>query len=88
MQDRTKEEPILPFKILLKFTNAISQSALIDSGAECNVMPYATWTLLGCPKLTPTSISFVSFAGTKTPSVGKLSVNVKIENTTLPNEFS
>ena len=82
-----EEEPILPFRILLNFTDKISQSALIDSGADCNVMPYGTWELLGCPKLIPTTVSFISFADSKTLSEGKLSITVQIGSKVLLSIF-
>ena len=82
-----RKNQFFPLKILLDLSATIRQNALIDSGAECNVMPYTVWTSLGSPKLTPTSISFVGFIGIKTPSVGKLSINAKIGDAAIPIEF-
>ena len=61
---------------------------LVDFEGDCNVMPYGIYERLGCPPLVPTTVSFVSFfAGSRTVSVGRLSVSIRIGSDQLPIDF-
>ena len=56
-----EEEFVKPFTLrlqLLTVQNEILTTALIDWGANCNVMSYTTWEKLGKPDLTSSTISF------------------------------
>ena len=56
------------------------KTALIDSGADCNVMSYAMWEKLGKPELTPSKISFQSFSGLLTSSLGKIQIKARVQD--------
>ena len=53
--------------------------ALIDSGADCNVLSYETWEKLGKPELIPSTLTFDNFSGSKTLSLGKLCVKALVQ---------
>ena len=82
-EDETEEAEIAPFTLLLQLllpTHETSTTALIDSGADCNVMSYETWESLGKPELTQSKLSFKNFSGTQTSSLGKLYIKAKIQD--------
>ncbi len=73
---------VKPFTIHLQLTTDTREqftTAMIDSGADCNVMSYDMWESLGMPKLTPSMLIFKSFSGFQTPSLGKLHVKTLIK---------
>ena len=82
-EDESEELAIDPFTLhlqLLSPTKETSTTALIDSGADCNVMSYETWESLGKPELTQSKLSFKNFSGTQTASLGKLYIKARIQD--------
>ena len=78
-----EEEFVKPFTLrlqLLTVQNEIQTTALIDSGADCNVMSYAMWEKLGKPELTPSKLSFQSFSGLLTSSLGKIQIKARVQD--------
>ena len=59
---------------------AYDVSALIDSGADCNVLSYSTWEALGKPQLTNVNMNFQSFSCAETPSLGKCCLKLSIQD--------
>ena len=82
-EDETKEFTIEPFTLhlqLLSPTHETRTTALIDSGANCNVISYETWEFLGKPELTQSKLSFKNFSGTQIASLGKLYIKAQIQD--------
>ena len=81
---------VQPFTIKMDLVTAIHQlssSALIDSGADCNVMSYDIWQFLGKPNLVPSKLTFQNFSGTHTTSLGKICVKICIQDQTMHIPF-
>ena len=73
--DDLEEEFVKPFSLhlqLLTTQSEILTTALIDTGADCNVMSYTMWEKLGKPNLTPSTISFQIFSRSLTSNLGKI----------------
>ena len=82
-EDETEEFNIEPFTLhlqLLSPTHETRTTALIDSGADCNVMSYETWESLGKPELTQSKLSFKNFFGTQIANLGKLYIKEWIQD--------
>ena len=82
-EDDAEELTVKPFTInlqLVTVTHEWSATALIDSGADCNVMSYEMWVQLGKPELAPSMLSFKNFSRTQTTSLGKLCLKVRIKD--------
>ncbi len=72
-----------PFHIQLRMHTqqaAFQVSALIDSGADCNVLSYVVWDALDQSQLTNIHTNFHSFSGEETPSLGKCCIKLSIQN--------
>lgn len=79
--DKLSVKPFTTINLQLVTTKCEqSTTALIDSGADCNVMSYDMWESLGKPKLVPSMLSFKSFFGTQIASLGKLCTKVRIKD--------
>ena len=77
-----EEEFVKPFTLhlqLLTAQNEIMTTALIDFVAHCNVMSYTMWEKLGKPYLAPSTISFQSFSGLLTSSLGKIQIKARFQ---------
>ena len=55
-------------------------NALIDSGADLNIISWDVWEAMGNPELTPTSINFVGFSANTTACLGKILLKVSIQD--------
>ena len=80
-EEDDEELYVQPFTINLHLVTAIHEQpirALIDLGVDCNVMSYGMWCLLGKPTLHPSKLSFKSFTGAKTTSMGKLCIDAQL----------
>ena len=55
-------------------------NALIDSGADLNIISWDVWAAMGNPELTPTSINFVGFSANTTACLGKILIKVSIQD--------
>ena len=55
-------------------------NALIDSGADLNILSWNVWEAMGNPELTPTSINFVGFSANTTACLGKILLKVNIQD--------
>lgn len=78
-----EEDFVEPFHIQLQMhtqTAAFHASALIDSGADCNVMSHEVWNALGNPTLTSVHTQFHSFSKEATPSLGKWCIKISIQD--------
>ena len=65
-EEDAEELTVKPFTLHLQLvtsTHEQSPTALIDSGADCNVMSYDMWESLGKPELVYSMLSFKSFFG-------------------------
>ena len=71
-----EELPIVkPFRIATKLVNA-----LIDSGADLNILSWNVWEDMGHPEITPTSINFVGFLANTTACLGKILLKVNTQD--------
>ena len=57
----------------------ITTPDLVDSGADLNVLSYETWTKLGQPTLSTSTLTFKIFVGIETTSLGKLTILAQIK---------
>ena len=79
--EELEEEIVAPFTLRLQLLAAdlkVWSTALIDSGADCNVMSYTMWESLGKPDLAPSNLSFQSFSGLLTSSLGKIGIKAQV----------
>ena len=75
-------ELIPPFLLdlqLVMTSHAMWTKALIDSGADCNVLSYETWVSLGKPTLEPCHTTFRSFSSNETSCLEKICLKVRIQ---------
>ena len=59
----------------------------LDTGAQCNVLPYALYCKLTRKKMKKSKTLLVSHTGHKVPVMGKVTLNVKLRGKTHPVEF-
>ena len=81
---------VKPFTInltLSKITEVITTPALVDLGADLNVMSYETWTKLGQSTLSTSTLTFKSFAGIETASLGELTTLSQIKGHSILMSF-
>ena len=83
-------ELIPPFFLDLQLvtkSHAMWTKALIDSGADCNVLSYETWVTLGKPTLEPCQTTFRSFLSTETLCLGEICLKVRIQTEAMHINF-
>ena len=74
---------VTPFKVamqLLTGTKMVQVESLIDTGADCNVLSYETWEKLGKPDVSPSSLTFTSFAGVTSNCLGTIYLKARIQH--------
>ena len=54
--------------------------AIIDFGAECNLISHVTWEKLGKPALNPSKLHLVDFKGERSQAIGKILLCVRMED--------
>ena len=59
----------------------------LDTGAQCNVLPYALYCKLTREKMRKSKTRLLSNTGHKIPVMGKATLNVKLRGKTHPVEF-
>ena len=59
----------------------------LDTGAQCNVLPYSLYCKLTREKMKKSKTRLVSYTGHKIPVMGKATLNVKLRGKTHPVEF-
>ena len=65
----------------------MTHQALIDLGADCNVLSYDAWEALGKPQLTNVKMNFQSFSGEETKSLGKCCIKMSIQDQSMHITF-
>ena len=55
--------PFLVWLRLINYQTNCQADAMIDSGAECNLLSCKTWKTLGQPTLTSSTLSLIDFKG-------------------------
>ena len=61
---KAQRQSVEPFRLginLLAQNNTVSTHALLDSGADFNVISWEMWNALGQPKLSHTELGFIGF---------------------------
>ena len=72
-------DTIPPFLVRLRLINyqtTCGADAMIDSGAECNLLSHKTWETLGQPTLTPSTLSLIDFKGERSKALGEILLRV------------
>ena len=80
---QSDEDVIPPFLVKLRLINyqtSCEAEALIDSGAECNLLSHKTWASLGQPTLTPSTLNLIDFKGERSKALGELLLRVQIQD--------
>ena len=78
-----EQDTILPFLVCLRLINSQTScvaDAMIDSGAECNLLSHTTWKTLGQPTLSPSKLSLIDFKGERSPALGKTLLQVRVQD--------
>ena len=89
-EEESDDLMVKPFTInltLSTITYAITTLTLVDSSADLNVMSYETWTKLGHPLLSTSTLTFKSFARIEIASLGKLTILAKIKGQSILMSF-
>ena len=76
-KEESNDLMVKPFTINLNLstiTEFITTPTLVDSGVDLNVMSYKTWTKLGQPILSTSTLTFKNFARIEIASLGKLTI--------------
>ena len=82
MVDQLKEESIPPFLVrmqLINYLTTCTTNAMVDSGADCNLLSHSIWQELGAPALIPSSCSLLDFKGTRSKALGELLLRIRIQ---------
>ena len=67
--------------------NKLQVNMKLDTGAQCNVLPYALYCKLTREKMRKSKTRLVSFTGHKIPVMGKATLQVKLRGKSHPVEF-
>ena len=67
--------------------NKLQVNMKLDTGAQCNVLPYSLYCKLTREKKKKSKTRLVSYTGHKIPVMGKATLNVKLRGKTHPVEF-
>ena len=54
--------------------------AIIELGAECNLISHVTWEKLGKPALNPSKFHLVDFKGEISLAIGKILLCVRVQD--------
>lgn len=90
VMDEEEQDYIEPFHIHVHVdveNTTYEVSALIDSGADNNVLSYAAWETLGRPSLVRLPVDLQSFSGEETSIVGKCTITMSIQGHLMQNSF-
>ena len=74
---------VTPFELamqLLTTTKMVQIESLIDTGADCNVLSYEAWEKLGKLDVSPSSLTFTSFAGVTSNCLGTIYLKGRIQH--------
>ena len=81
--NQSESETIPPFLVRLRLINyqtSCLADAMIDLGAECNLLSHTTWKKLGQPTLAPSTLSLIDFKGKRSKALGEILLRVRIHD--------
>lgn len=81
--NQSSPDAILPFAVrvrLINYQTSCTVDAMMDSGAECNLLSHTTWKSLGQPELTPSSLNLIDFKGERSQALGELLLRIRIQD--------
>lgn len=81
-QAGSEEDTLInPFLVELNLVTAkqtLKTNALIDLGADCNILSYETWEKLGKSDVSPSNLMFTGFTGESTHCLGSINLKVRV----------
>ena len=85
-----EDQFVEPFRLeinLLAQKATVSTHALIDSGADLNVISWEIWDAMGQPKLDPSKLRFIGFSQAESECLGSITFKVSIQDEPLYVKF-
>ena len=85
-----EDQFVEPFRLeinLLAQKATVSTHALIDSGADLNVISWEIWDAMGQPKLDPSKLRFIGFSQVESECLGNITFKVSIQDEPLYVKF-
>lgn len=80
--NQSETDIIPPFLVKLRLINyqtSCEAEAMIDFGAECNLLLHKTWESLGQPTLTSSTLNLIDFKGERSKALGEILLRVRIQ---------
>ena len=71
--------PILLWLQLINYQTNCMGDAIIDSGAECNLISHVTWEKLDKPTLNPSKFHLADFKGERSQAIGKILLHIHVQ---------